>query len=584
MDDVDAAQASIARTMLDTGDWVTPHLDGVKYLEKPPLKYWIVAVFFKLFGVHDYIARLPLAITALLLCWLTFRIGVWAFGLRSGFYAGLVLSTCMGLFLFTRVLIADVQLTFTIALAIWSFLRALDKEEPRPRLWGLIFWVSIGVGVLLKGLIGAVFPIGSGFLFLLLTRQLLAPEAWRRLNIFWGITALLATAAPWHILATIRNPPYFYASLHSGPGNYHGFFWFYFFNEHILRFLNRRYPHDYSTVPRLYFWLFQLLWLFPWSVYFPALFGLKYRAADRGARTRLMALCWIGFLMIFFTFSSTQEYYSMPAYPAMALLLGSAMASTTPAALKFVKRANMVLLILCTLASGAIVFVLSRVWRFPTPGDISQALTEHAKASYTLSLGHVGDLTLASFAYLRTPLALALAAFLIGVCGLSFLKSKQRFYALALMMILFFHAARVAMVTFDPYLSSRALANALLKSPPGTLIAGDQYYIFSSVFFYTGKQAYLLNGRVNNLEYGSNAPGAPRVFIDDADLAKMWRAPERCYLLAEAPSLSAVQRIIAPASFTVIKESGGNYLLTNRPVAYSVRNPSVMHQGTLGRS
>ena len=72
MDDVDSVQASIAHTMLQTGDWVTPHLDGVKYLEKPPLKYWLIAIFFKLFGVHDYVARLPLAIIDVLLCWLTF--------------------------------------------------------------------------------------------------------------------------------------------------------------------------------------------------------------------------------------------------------------------------------------------------------------------------------------------------------------------------------------------------------------------------------------------------------------------------------------------------------------------------------
>jgi 4-amino-4-deoxy-L-arabinose transferase-like glycosyltransferase len=85
MDDVDATQCSISRTMLVTGDWVTPRLDGVKYLEKPPLKYWIIAVFFKLFGVHDYIARLPLAITVVLLCWLTFRIGVWVSFCSLGF-------------------------------------------------------------------------------------------------------------------------------------------------------------------------------------------------------------------------------------------------------------------------------------------------------------------------------------------------------------------------------------------------------------------------------------------------------------------------------------------------------------------
>jgi hypothetical protein len=214
------------------------------------------------------------------------------------------------------------------------------------------------------------------------------------------------------------------------------------------------------------------------------------------------------------------------------------------------------------------------VWRMPTPGDISQALTQHPRAStvYTLSLGHMGDLTLDSFAYLRMPLMLALVAFLVGVLGLSFFKATRRFLALALMMVLFFHAARLAMVAFDPYLSSRVLAEALLKSPPGTLIAGDQYYTFSSVFFYANKNALLLNGRVNNLEYGSNAPGAPNVFIDDADLARIWKAPQRYYLLVEEPALPRVQKIIPRDSFAVVKESGGKYLLTNMPLTYSVRD------------
>jgi 4-amino-4-deoxy-L-arabinose transferase-like glycosyltransferase len=584
MDDVDATQASISKTMLETGDWVTPHLDGVKYMEKPPLKYWIIAVFFKLFGLHDYVARLPLAITTVLLCWLTFRIGVWAFGVRAGFYAGLVLSTCIGLFLFTRVLIGDAQLTFTITLAVWSFLRAVDQKERRPRLWGLLFWASIGTGLLLKGLIGALFPFASAFLFLLFTRQLLVRETWRRLAPFWGMLVLFVIAAPWHILATLRNPPYFHASLHGGPRNYHGFFWFYFFNEHILRFLNRRFPHDYDTVPRLYFWLFQLLWLFPWSAYFPALLRLNYRPTDRGSQTRLMALCWTGFLMAFFTLSTTQEYYSMPAYPAIALLLGCAMASVNAEATAWLKRGDAILLLICTLTSGAIIFILSRVWRMPSPGDISQALTQHPAASYTLSLGHMGDLTLESFAYLRTPLMLALLAFLVGVFGFLFFKATPRVLALAFMMVLFFHAARLAMVTFDPYLSSRPLAEALLKSPPGALIAGDQYYVFSSVFFYGNRKGFLLNGRVNNLEYGSNAPGAPQVFIDDADLARIWKGPHRFYLLVERPALSRIQQVIAPNSFTVVKESGGKYLLTNMSLTYSVRDRPTSHGPTPGRS
>ena len=140
MDDVDSVQAQIARGMLTSGDWVTARLDGVEYLEKPPLIYWTIAGSFRVFGVHDWAARIPIALSTIAVCWLTAAFGTWAFGKRAGFYAGLVMATCVGLFLFTRILIPDVMLTFTIALAMWAFLRALEEEEPRPRLWAVCCW------------------------------------------------------------------------------------------------------------------------------------------------------------------------------------------------------------------------------------------------------------------------------------------------------------------------------------------------------------------------------------------------------------------------------------------------------------
>ena len=135
---------------------------------------------------------------------------------------------------------------------------------------------------------------------------------------------MLAIAAPWHVLATLRNPPYFVPTLHSGPGEYKGFAWFYFVNEHLLRFLNRRYPRDYNTVPRLWFWVLHLVWFFPWSVFLPAVCRLGFGVATRARRLRLLAVIWILFVLVFFTFSTTQEYYSMPCYPAFALLIGMA--------------------------------------------------------------------------------------------------------------------------------------------------------------------------------------------------------------------------------------------------------------------
>src|SRR5258708_4393035 len=167
MDDVDSVQAQIARTMLDSGDWVTARLDGIVYLEKSPLVYWMIAVSYMIFGVHDWAARIPIALSVLALCWVTTRMGQWAFSERAGLYAGLALSTCVGLFLFTRILIPDVILTLTIALALWGFLRALEEDEPHPQLWAAVMAASIAVGLLLKGLIAALFPIGAAGAYLL---------------------------------------------------------------------------------------------------------------------------------------------------------------------------------------------------------------------------------------------------------------------------------------------------------------------------------------------------------------------------------------------------------------------------------
>ncbi len=563
MDDVDAVQAQIARNMLQSGDWVTARLDGIAYLEKSPLKYWMVAVSFRIFGVHDWAARIPLALAAVLLCWVTARFGAWAFGPRAGMYAGLILATSIGLFLFTRILIPDVILTLTITLALWGMLRAIDEGEPRPTRWAMLMWAAVGTGLLLKGLIAALFPFATGLLYLFFTRQLWVRKTWVRLRPVYGVGLVLLIAAPWHVLATLRNPPYLDFTMHSEKGSYHGFFWFYFINEHLLRFLNLRYPRDYNTVPRAYFWLFHLLWFFPWSVYFPAAVELDYRKGDRASRVRLLALCWAGFILVFFTFSTTQEYYSMPCYPALALLLGSAAVSGN----QLLRYGTRVAAGIAAAAAVAIAAILWMVRGVPAPGDISHALSQNPDA-YTLSLGHMTDLTLGAFAYLRVPLAVAGVAFAIGAFGGWRWKSGRGpipVAAFTVMMVLFFHAARLALVTFDPYMSSRPLAEALLQQPPGKLIVDDQYYTFSSVFFYTNRRAWLLNGRVNNLEYGSYAPDAPQdVFLDDSGFQQKWQEPERSFLVAEGPQLPRLERLVGKSALHIVKSSGGKFLFTNQ--------------------
>jgi 4-amino-4-deoxy-L-arabinose transferase-like glycosyltransferase len=560
MDDVDAVQAQIARNMLVSGDWVTARLDGVAYLEKAPLVYWMMASSYAAFGVHDWAARLPLALAVVLLCWITYRFGRWAFDEEAGMFAGTILATSAGLFLFTRILIPDAMLTLTITGAIWAWLRLLETDEEHPHRWAAILGLCFGAGLLLKGLIAVVFPVLAGLAYMAITRQLFRRAVWKKLDPWLVAAIALLIAAPWHIMAAVSNPPAFAISLHSGPGEYRGFFWFYFFNEHLLRFLNLRYPRDYNTVPRVWFWLLNLVWLFPWSVYLPAAVKESYTPESRASRARLMALCWIGVVMVFFTFSTTQEYYSMPVYPALALLLGSALASGATR----LRTGTRILQALSVLIFAALSLALIMVWRLPAQGDISQALTQHPEL-YTLSMGHMGDLTLRSFAYLKLPMALAAIAFAGIALGLAIWRNNvgRSVLVVAAGMVVFFQAARLALVRFDGYLGSYPLAQALMKAPPGQLVEANSYYAFSSVFFYSGRTALLLNGRNNNLEYGSYAPGAPDVFIDDARFTALWRAQARCYLLAYGSETAHLENLVGKSNLHVVAENAGNYLYTN---------------------
>jgi hypothetical protein len=363
------------------------------------------------------------------------------------------------------------------------------------------------------------------------------------------------------VLATIRNPPYFDFTMHPGPGPYHGFFWFYFFNEQVLRFLNARYPRDYNRVPRFYFWLFHLAWLFPWSVYLPTLVPLSYKPVDRQGRARLLALCWIGLVMLFFTLSTTQEYYSMPIYPALALLLACGVAGSDDS----IRVGARVVSVVAVLAAIAIFVILVSVRGLPTPGDISTALTQNADA-YTLSLGHMHDLTLKSFAYLRLPLVIAGIAFLIGAVGAWRLRGERALLAMAVMMVIFFQAARLALVTFDPYLSSRPIADALNRAPQGQLVVYGNHNAISSLLFYTEDNCLMLNGRYFNLEYGSYAPNAPPVFINDDEFSRLWSKPERWYLALTDDDLPHVQKLVARDHLHLVAAVGGKSLFSNLDV------------------
>jgi hypothetical protein len=531
MDDEDAARAQISRNMLQSGDWITPRLDGIRYFEKPPLMYWMVAASMAVFGDNETAARIPACFIGIILCCLVARMARDSLGEPAGLYAGLTLATCAGLWLFTRILIPDVALTLAVTLAIRAFYKASRTA-----------WLWVAAGLLLKGLIAVVFTLGPVLLYLLVT------GLWRsRKTPILGIATAIAIAAPWYIAASLRNPPYLDFAMHSTPGIYRGFLWYHLFNEQILRFMGRRYPHDFSNIPIPWFWLLHLAWLFPWSVFL-------FRSSP-ASQMRTLAICWIGVVLGFLAFVPTQEYYSMPAYPAFAILIGGAMAQS----LRPIR-------LIGALAACAFVVLIAALWisrGIPTPGDIAQALTRHGDA-YTLSLGHIGDLTIPSLAYLRIPLALAASAALLGAIGTFVLRGRHAVLAAAVMMVLVFQAGRVALIAFDPYLSSYPLANALNRAPPGGLIVDDPYYEFSSLFYYAHRTGLILNGRANNLEYGSYASDAPHMFIDDAGFVTKWRSPDRWYVASEDAKAGHLRNLVGADALHAMATAGGKTVYVNQ--------------------
>jgi hypothetical protein len=132
------------------------------------------------------------------------------------------------------------------------------------------------------------------------------------------------------------------------------------------------------------------------------------------------------------------------------------------------------------------------------------------------------------------------------------------------MMVLFFQAARVALIAFDPYLGSRPLADALNRAPNGDLMIDDPYYEMSSIMFYTNRTVLILNGRHNNLEYGSYSPGAPQVFIDNAGFIERWRSPQRWYVASEDEQGQRLRDLVGKETLHPVASAGGKTIYTNQ--------------------
>ena len=622
LDDADSVHAEVAREMLLRHDYVTLYANGIRYLEKAPLFYWMMALAMKLFGATTAASRLPLLCSVAGLALVTESFGRRAFGsARTGFYAGLITLSSFGIFIFSRINIPDLLVCFLLTTALFFYL--LTEDQERPSRWLCFgFAAALALTLLTKGLIGVVFPVGIVGLHLLATRGW--KGAWRRVGQFYPLQStvlLLVIAAPWHILAGLANPGhgtpgdlsrvggYWQVPLPT-DGNVHGWTWFYFLNEQVYRYLNVRVPHDYDTAP---LWLFLgliLVWLMPWSAFlfsavrqaWPAWYRLRNHTLRPEENVSGLLLIWAALPLMFFSLSTRQEYYVLPSLPPLILLIAALLARASawnngaevrlpPVSvakpLRYVasgrdddivpvwlagtsaRRVAATLAVGGALLSALLLAFLLKT-KAPAGNTDLASLLQQNPGDYALSFGHFLDLNAQALGLFRVPLTLTCMALLVGPLAHSLLRRAKRPHAATLSLagasFLFLFAAHQGLTIFSPTLTSAQLADTIrpqLKREDLLAIHGE-YEAGSTLGFYLRRNdIHIVEGRSSNLWYGSFFPDAPKIFETRESIQEKWAGPQRIFLWQDPNDHDRPVLPLVPQY--VVANAGGKQILSNQP-------------------
>ena len=559
--------ASIAEEMVKGKDWITPHFDGVRYLEKPPLYYWLTAFLLLLFGPSEWAVRLGSALPALGTALLTYRLGQMFYGVRGALLSALVMIGSLGVMRYARQPAPDFVFVFSITLAMVGFARTFlpapsasgdGPPATDERRLSLPFYAGMALAVLSKGLIGFVFPVVIAAFYLWLAGERVG---WRELNPARGIALFLALVLPWHLLAAWKNP---------------GFFWFYVVDNQFLRFLNRRaYIEEDVRLTTPGFLVNVLIWTFPWSLVLPAALReavpRRRSMTARAERVRLLVGLWTVTVIGFFCLSfSKLEHYYLPAIVPLSLMAGKVWADAldaprTATALKWCLGAAAVAGPL--LGTGLLVLA-----RRLTPDDVLAGLAQ-ADVYYRIVLIHGHEFPFVSIepfaALLRMLGILFIASFPLAFVFLTSGFPRIGFATLltvgGIVGLLVFKLVLV----LEPFNSTKAAAHALsARLAPGDRVVyeGDLSYA-GGLPFYTGRQFYVLNGRTGDLEFGSHYPEVGGLFLDDASFPRFWTGDGRIFFLTRLPERQSSIRYFTEPPALFVGRYGSYSLYSNRSLA-----------------
>jgi 4-amino-4-deoxy-L-arabinose transferase-like glycosyltransferase len=547
LDPPEGFHAALAESLRRSGDWITLRVNDVRYFDKPPLPYWLMALSFSLAGPGEAAARVWPALAAVGMAALTGRIGMVLGGPRVGLLAGLFVAANTGIFVFARQVKPDLVFVLFLTLAYAGFVVAYRGGGR----WGLaLFYASLGLAALTKDVLGALGPLAVVALFVWLTRE--RPYgAWAP---WWGLAILSVIALPWYLMVELRNP---------------GFLWYTLVDNHLLNFTRQRiFPDEDVPLGALQFLGVTLLAFLPWALAVPWTLARALRPpwADAQARLWTLLALWAVVVVGFFTVSPFKlPHYGLPAFPALALLaartwdecIEALPGAATPAALM------VPVLVLFGLLAAA--FGLAALDRLPLPAAALQNVDVAARNLAARGQAAAGAPLEAYVPVLiRCTVIFSAATVALAVCVRRRWPAVGVGVALAAM-IAFLPTAGEGMAQFARARSARPLTEALARrlGPADRVVHEGPLENTGSLLLTVRRTVPVVDGLQSNLAFGATFPDAREAFWSVARLREAWAGGGRCFLVTTVAPERSVAATLQPRH--LLAQGGGRWLYSNAP-------------------
>jgi 4-amino-4-deoxy-L-arabinose transferase-like glycosyltransferase len=536
---IEGLTAEVAREMLETGDWIVPHFNYSIYADKPPLFYWVTLPGLKLFGNTELGARFGLAMVGLAEIILVFLLGRFLYGSLAGLMGAVALACSIGHIIFTRLMMVDMLFSTCVAATFLCFSLGYGEQRRRFRWWTLA-GACIGMAVLAKGLIGLVFPVLTLGLFALFTHQwdLLKQKAARG-----ALLGFLVVVIPWHLYMIWRVP---------------GFAYHYFWNEQVLRFLDMREPKDYIGTSLPIFLISVLVWALPWSLFIPhILWGFRRRKREDtrlGLLGRYLPWLWMGSVIGFFSLTEARLfYYTIPALPAFALLVGWFWSEVEGLDGKRFRWTLALVLAIIAIISVPSILVMPNLGGQIVPEEIQKKLL-----GPMLTVG-----------------VCIIIGVVVAIITVLMRRYRAAFWFLSAFMLLSCIPLPRAFIVFGDYISLRSLLPAVepFISPNDVVVHRFVNDDQSEVVFYLKRRVRILKrpGEFHEPILG-NSEG---YYIEQSEFERLWNSQTPVFLMASHHAFVGLPPEEPPVDATVLARNGKTFICCNPSTAQRIHQQKV---------